>query len=411
MWARTRSWHCTARWFLLPLAIHVGVAFAAFESEQPGLIVEAGEQLILDDNLYRLPEGMVVDEALLGTAGSRDDVVSRTSAALLGHWTRGRQTLAMNLAVDANRFEQNERLDNTSRSAHASWDWGFGHHWSGRVGGDYERSLSGFGSSRSLGRDLFESVDYYAEAEYRLLARWSLTGRLRQSEGSHDSIARRADDLNSTTTAVGIVYRTIEADEIGLEYRHAEAEFPQTVLFAGQPFDRNYAENGASVRFKYALSAKTDIEGSAGRLERDYPQGTTGDFSGNVWNASLRWRPGPKTRVVASGWSELRAYLDIESDHFVARGGKLAADWAATRKLSFSLLYSRESQHYIGDALLVSTAAARHDLVRTRQVTASFAPRDYLSVDLSWRFEQRDSNVPLFAYDDRIALLGLRFTF
>jgi hypothetical protein len=397
---------------LLPLAIQAGIALAAADNEQQhGLVIQAGEQLVLDDNLYRLPDSIVVDEALLGAQGSRDDLVSRTSAAVLGRWSQARQTLVINLGVDANRFQENERLDNTSRSAQASWDWGLGHRWSGRLGGDYQRSLSGFGANRSLERDLFETVNYFGEVEYRLLARWSLTGRLRQSESAHDSITRRADDLNSTTEALGIVYRTVEGDEIGFEYRHVQAEYPQQVIFAGQLFDRNYTENGASAHFHYTLSAKTYVEASAGRLERDYPQGSVGDFSGDVWNASLRWLPGVKTRVVASGWKELKAYLDTEADHFVARGGKLSADWAATRKLTFSVQYSRESQHYIGESLLGSTAAARHDRVRTQQVAASFAPRDYLSLDVSWRFEQRDSNAWLFAYDDRIALLGLRLTF
>jgi len=409
--ARARERARLARWLLLPLAIQAGLVLAAAENEQRGFVIQAGEQLVLDDNLYRLPESIVVDEALLGAEGSRDDLVSRTSAAVLGRWAQGRQTFAMSVGVDANRFQQNERLDNTSRSAQASWEWGLGRRWSGRIGGDYQRSLSGFGSNRSLERDLFESVNYFGELEYRLLARWSLTGRLRQSEGSHDSITRRADDLDSTTAAAGLVYRTVEGDEIGVEYRRVEAEYPQQVIFAGQLFDRNYTENGASARFRYTPSAKTYIEGSAGRLERDYPQGSIGDFSGNVWNASLRWLPGLKTRISASGWKELKAYLDTEADHFVARGGKVSADWAATRKLSFSVQYSDETQRYIGDSLLVPTAMARRDRVRTQQVAASFAPRDYVSLDLSWRFEQRESNAWLYAYDDRIALLGLRFTF
>ena len=120
--ARVHSPSRVARWLLLPLAIHAGLACAAADNEQPGIVVEAGEQLIFDDNLYRLPESIIVDEDLLGTDGSRNDLVSRTSAALLGHWSQGRQTFAMSLGVDANRFQQNTRLDNTSRSAEASWD-------------------------------------------------------------------------------------------------------------------------------------------------------------------------------------------------------------------------------------------------------------------------------------------------
>ncbi|HEY8509046.1 MAG TPA: outer membrane beta-barrel protein, partial [Steroidobacteraceae bacterium] len=234
---------------------------------------------------------------------------------------------------------------------------------------------------------------------------------LHHSETLHEDESRTVDDVRTTSGSVGLEYRTSEDDRVILEYRFADARFPHPGLLAGVPFNRDYDEDGARLRVRYAFSAKTSLQASFGYLRRDYPLSQTGDFSGNVWNASLQWLPGIKTQVRVSGWSELKAYLDAESDHFVAEGGRAEVRWAPTRKLAFSLAYSREDQEYVSESSGVAVASGRRDLVRSPQASLSYAAGDNLLLELSWRLEERESNVLPFDYDDRIALVALRLTF
>ncbi len=139
---------------------------------------------------------------------SRDDVVSRTSAALDAGWEMGLQAFALNVNVDDNRYADNESLDNTSGNGRADWNWRLGHQWTGQLGGGYGRSLSGFVNSRFLGRDVLESSDYHGAARYQLTPHWSLIAKGRVAEGSHDTLARQQDDFESNSRTFGLDYLT-----------------------------------------------------------------------------------------------------------------------------------------------------------------------------------------------------------
>jgi len=70
------------------------------------------------------------------------------------------------------------------------------------------------------------------------------------------------------------------------------------------------------------------------------------------------------------------------------------------------------SQQYISNSPSTVEFNSRHDNVRTYQATASYVPRDLLSLTIGYRYDLRDSNLPLFSYIDRTAfaqiLLKLR---
>jgi hypothetical protein len=376
-----------------------------------GFEIQLSQQLLHDDNLYRLPDAIPIRVVLPEEEASRDDLVSRTSLAVGGDWVLGAQRFAARAGADLNRFSNNAWLDNTSASGSAAWDWTLTRRWSGRFAADYQRALSSFGNNRALERDVFETLAYSGELRFRLLARWYAMGTLHHSETLHEDESRTVDDVRTTSGSVGLEYRTSEDDRVILEYRFADARFPHPGLLAGVPFNRDYDEDGARLGVRYAFSAKTSLQASFGYLRRDYPLGRTGDFSGNVWNASLQWLPGIKTQVTVSGWSELKAYLDAESDHFVAEGGRAEVRWAPTRKLAFSLAYSQEDQEYVSESSGVTVASGRRDQVRSPQASFSYAVSDTLLLELSWRLEERESNVLPFDYDDRIALVAFRLAF
>jgi hypothetical protein len=233
-----------------------------------------------------------------------------------------------------------------------------------------------------------------------------LNANLRRSRVSHDSDPRQIDNFDKGTSDFGISYRTPSGNTFGWLYRYTDASFPHQTLLDGVLFDRSYIERSARFKLNCELTAKTSVQASAGYLHRQYPQGFTGDFSGDVWDASLKWQPTLRTRVEIDGWRELRAYLDAESDHFISRGGGVHFDWAVLDKTAVSLLVTRETQQYLGDALSIFAAFARHDTVRAQQATITYLPVQWLSFELAGRLEERDSNRPQYGYASRSVSLG-----
>lgn len=400
---------------LLAACMTSGFSAAAAPAEREAgdpVSLSLAEQVTRDANLYRLPDNLDVSAVIPGGEASRDDLISRTSAALDGSWDLGRQNLALNAELDSNRYARNSMLNNTSGNARADWNWHLMRDWSGQLGASYGRSLAGFVNSRFLGRDVLENSDYHGALRYELTPHWSLAAQGRYAEGSHDTDARRTDDFESETGTFGMRYLTRRGDEMGLQYRRTTTTYPNAGPGNGAFSDRDYVDRAATWEMRYAFTVKTSFTGSGGYLWRRYPRSMAGDFSGPIWNAALDWEPRARTRIQITEFQELTAYLEAESSHFRARGTRLSLGWLPTEKLTVSLDGSRETHEYTGfDPFGLAAGPARRDRVAQWQVGLSYTPVQLLAFDVSYRFERRDTNRLLYEYDDRVVSAGVTLIF
>jgi hypothetical protein len=372
---------------------------------------QLSQTMLRDSNLYRLPDDIDARALSPDADATRDDLVSRTSASADGGWDLGRQAVELSVNADANRYADNDSLNNTSGNARADWNWQLASDWTGQLGGSYGRALSGFTNSRFLARDVLETYDYHGAARYQLTPHWSLNGQARVSNGSHNTASRQQDDFDSQTTVFGTGYLTGRGDQFGLEYRRKATSFPNEqpgfALFAS----RRYIDRTANFNAQYAFTVKTSLQGSVGYVWRHYPEGVIGDFAGATWNASLHWEPRSKTRVTVAQWRELNAYLDAESSHFESRGTRLTVAWLPGARETFAFEVSDERHDYSGFDPASFVQAPRRDALRSAQTTFTWQPSARLALDLAYAFERRSSNRPLFDYDDRVISATLRLIF
>ena len=405
------------RWWV-PLLLAPTLAFAADPPREPGdaLRVQLSHTMTQDDNLYRLPDNVDITTLSGNPDARREDLVSRTSAAADGSWQLGKQTVAMNVNVDANRYADNDSLDNTSGSGRADWNWQMGRDWTGQLGGTYGRSLSGFVNSRFLARDVLENTDYHAAARFQLTPHWSLSAKGRLAEGSHDTVTRQQDDFRTQAQTFGADYLTRRGDEMGLEYRRTATAFPNERGPDDGPVNpffesRRYIDREANFNLRYAFTVKTSLLGSVGYVWRHYPQGVIGDFAGATWNATLQWEPRAKTRVSIGQWQQLTAYVDSESSHFRSRGTRLTVAWLPTERLTLSLDASDERHDYEGFDPEALSEPARRDHLRSARAALSWRMRERLAFDLSYGPERRESNRGFFDFDDRTASASIHLLF
>ena len=417
--APTRSRARFRRWGgALVAAIATGTCMQAVAApstpRQPGdeMRFQLSQTMMQDSNLYRLPDDIDARSLSADANATRDDVVSRTTASADGGWQFGRQDVEMSVSADANRYNHNDALNNTSGDARADWNWQLAGDWTGQLGGNYGRSLSGFTNSRFLARDVLETYDYHGSARYQLTPHWHLNGQTRVANGSHDTSSRTYDDFESQASVLGAGYLTGRGDQFGLEYRRTATSFPNetpglAVLFAS----RRYIDRAANFNMKYAFTVKTSLEGSVGYVWRHYPEGVIGDFAGATWNASLHWEPRSKTQVTITQWRELKAYLDAESSHFESQGTRLTVAWLPGARETFAFEVSDERHDYEGFDPASFAQGARRDSLRSAQTSFTWQPADRLALDLAYAFERRSSNRPLYDYDDRLLSVTLRLIF
>jgi exopolysaccharide biosynthesis operon protein EpsL len=384
-------------------------AFAA-QQDPSTYAIYVADQFTYDDNLYRLPSIADVT-ALAGARAKRQDSIESLSLGADVHWYAGNQAVGVNFRVDDNRFSHNDALNNTSGRGNLVWDWRLGGNLSGQAGADYYRGLVSFANTNYYARDLVERVDYFGSARYRVGPHWTLVGGVIDADTSLSAVAEHLYDFHSKSGNAGVEYASASGNTVTWEYRYTDARFPQAFVLNGAPFNSNYNEDTTRLLVKYAVTAATLVEASAGYLKRNYPYSGFATFSGNIWRASLQWQPTYELQFVLTGWRELKAYVDSESDYFVSNGGSIEPAWTVSDKLTLSLAASWENHDYIGSSPSALTFVSRHDKVITQQVRLVYKPVQSLAVNLAYRYDRRDSNRALLEFDDTLATANVTFKF
>jgi hypothetical protein len=93
----------------------------------------------------------------------------------------------------------------------------------------------------------------------------------------------------------------------------------------------------------------------------------------------------------------------------VSDGVSLAPTWTATGALKLSLEISRENHDYIDSSPSAIALASRRDEVTTEHARLLYTPTDYLTLDLTFGYDQRSSNQRRFQYDDTLATASLTY--
>jgi hypothetical protein len=370
------------------------------------------DQLTYDDNLYRLPSSITDIAAVTGrNDAARQDHINSASVGVDGEWLLGTQAVNINLRADDNRYVRNDALNNISAKDSAVWDWRLWEQLSGQAGIDYYRAIASFANTTFYARDLVDKLQYFANARYQFGPHWAIFGGVLDADTSHSAPAAQLNDYHSKSGDVGIECVSASDNKLIWEYRYTDGLYPHDSVFNGAPFNPDYNEDTARLLFKYAFSDQTIIEAAAGYLKRYYPDARIGAFSGDIWRVSLQWQPKETMQFVLAGWRELTAYLDSESNYFVSKGGSVSPTWVVSDTVTLSLAISLADQDYIGSSASALAFVSRRDRVTAQQAHLIYAPTQALTFNITYRYEQRHSNLEQFQYDDKLATAGLTFKF
>lgn len=390
------------------------------EGDRP-LVLFVGDQLMYDDNLFRLPDTARRDPSERPVAHT-EDYINQLTAGLRTRMHMGRQELRFIGRVNDVQFRNNDQLDYTGGAANLMFDWQLGARLSGQVSGNYERTLASYTNYRFFERDIVEAIGGELELRFELGPRFALLSGARSRRTDHSDDDRRAENFESDSGRVGIEYSSSASDRFIVEYRYLEGDFPDSFApGSADARDRSYEETLLNFRTEYELTSKLHFRGNVGNLERTYPPTSiTDDYSGAVWRGTLEWQPRSKLGFELSAYRDLKAYVDAESNYFVADGASFGPTWNPSEKLGFALEYIYEEQDYIGtpspttpgsDEPILEVDPGREDEVDVARLTASYAPRDFLELDLTWAYIERTSNRPTREYDSQVASMAIRIVF
>jgi exopolysaccharide biosynthesis operon protein EpsL len=379
-------------------------------TDDPSFDLYAIDQEQFDSNVFRLPSAANVTTTV-GPTAVRQDYINSPTAGLDGQWVLGRQIFQLQLRADDNLYVHNSNLNNVSTNDKAAWNWGVGGVLSGQIGADYLRSLLSFVNSDVFTRNTYIQAEYFAAMRFQPGPHWAFYGGILEADVTLADPATRGNDSRRKAVDVGVEFTTNIESSFGVDYRYTDTRYPNSVVLTGQSFAPDYTEDQVRFLGKRVLSEKTSIDLSGGYLKRDYGNSAIGAFSGAVWRGSLGWQPTEKTQLIVSAYRDLQAYLTDATNYYRTTGVSISPVWTASEKITVSLVASRENQTYIGSSPDLLDQSARRDILNAQLVSLVYIPIRALTVNVSFRHEQRDSNQQLRAYDDALASVGLKFAF
>ncbi|HWK75581.1 MAG TPA: XrtB/PEP-CTERM-associated polysaccharide biosynthesis outer membrane protein EpsL [Povalibacter sp.] len=380
----------------------------AAEAQDPFKFTLA-DRYLYDDNLFRIPDGLLASDPSIARPKSLNDHVNRASAGMRIRLDASRQVFFADLRLDDVRYQRNDDLDHTGASADVRWDWQLGSRLSGKLTAQYDRAQASLANYRFFSKDIVDAQLYGAELRYAIGARWRLLAAGALMDTDHSAELRRVENFKSTSGRGGVEYVTPAGNLIALEYRSTDAKFPIAEDLAGAA--RGYNERVPGVRVEYDFTEKTRLKVRAGYLKREYDNPALADYSGTIADATVRWEPRSKIYFDLKAWHELKAYVDAESDYFVADGVSIAPTWEPTEKIQIAAQYSYESQDYQGDSLVLLPTPlerGRNDDVQTLQLGIDYTPRDLVTIGIAYRWTDRSSNRDFRGYDDNMISAQLK---
>jgi exopolysaccharide biosynthesis operon protein EpsL len=378
--------------------------------------VFVGDAESYDSNLFRLQSNVNDLATVIGPNASRADYINTASVGTEGQWTEGKQMIALNARADDNHYSRNTDLNNVSGSGGLTWNWQFGNHLSGQLGGDFNRSLAGFYNTNVYTKDLVDRSEYFGSGRYQLGPHVTLSAGVLYQDTTLSADAAKANDNRRKIVDVGAEYATSVTTSIGVDYRYTDTTYSQDSFLNGVAFSPDYREDSPRLVLKYAPSEKTEIDAIVGYLKRDYTTNVIGDFRGDVWRVALQWNPTGKTLILLTAYRNLQADFTAETDYFISNTVSLSPTWTPSEKLALSLSLYHEQQDYVGSSLFSTAGVGRRDTITAEQMGVVFTPyyraadRSF-AINGSFRHEQRDSNQAEASYTDNIARLGFLFKF
>jgi len=393
------------------LASNAAAAASATTNAADPFKIFVSDQYSYEDNLFRVADPILAMNELdaLGVE-SLDDYINRLSGGIQARVDASRQVFALNLRFDDVTYSENDELDYHGGSGDLKWTFDIGTHWSGLIDAKYDRAQAGFSNYLLFVKDIVETQTYRGELRFKIGSRWALLGAASISDSSHSAPQRQTSNFESETGRFGIEYLTPNQSLLALEYAFTDARFPVAESIFGR--EVGYEQTLPGLRARYVFSEKTRISGRGGYLKRDHINPSSGDYSGNVWNVNVYWEPRVQLYFELEAYHELKAYADAEADYFVATGYSLTPTWAPTPLMKFAFRVTQEDQSYRAAATPFPVVGpGREDEILSAGVSWDYAPRDFLSFALSYRWIDRESNRPLREHGAEVASAQIRVAF
>lgn len=351
-----------------------------------------------DDNILRIRDNL--NPANIEDAGIRDlisqgklaDVSNRMTGGILFEKEVSRQRFIADFNWTYTKFERFSPMDNNLKSANGKWNWFLGNRLEGNMGATYVESLMPFLFQPGTKIIRTEQTQFF-NAAWRFHPSWRLVGEYTRYDLDTGKNPR-AGNLNRTENRfeAGIDYLTPGKNTLGILFRNILGDFTNPVRRRdgtlvlddnGSPVDNGYDQKEVLAKADWKVSAKSQLQGTAGWVERQNNSFQQRDFSGFNGRIIYHWQPTDKLGLTINGWRLTSAMQNLTANFSLNTGVSVVPSWNVTQKVKLEGDLSYETRKFdrFSDLTDPTSVLGRHNTFRNAALRLIYSP--YLGLQLS----------------------------
>lgn len=364
-----------------------------------------------DDNLMRIRDKMD-PVPLLGTR-NLFDMSHRFTGGLMFEKEISRQRLTANLNWSHTQFDKFSFMDNNLKSLSGNWNWFLGNRLEGNMGASYVQSLAPLLFQPGVKNIRTEQTEFI-NAIWRFHPSWNLHGDYTRydlnSSGTNLKFLNRIEDRFEG----GIDYLTSGRNTVGVLFRDILGDFPVLVPASDGSFtDNSYDQKEALAKINWAVSAKSNLSGTGGWVERSNASFTERNFSGFNARMTYRWQPTDKLGLSISGWREIAARQQLTASFSLNTGVSVAPSWDITQKIRLEGDFFYQQMRFDRFVNLTDTAlvVGKHNTLLNAAIKLIYNPYPGLQLTASIYHNNLKSDVSLGGFNANGANINLQYTY
>lgn len=382
--------------------------FAGAQAQSDPLQFFASQTFQHDSNLLRLPAS--ISPALItgGSATSRSDLISITSAGVRFDREYSLQRFRADAALNAVRYGDYTNLNYLGYNAGGTWNWALGRQWYGEATVRGERYLASFADIRTVEKNVVDRTRLRASAGYRFTPAWSVVSSLDTSSLSNSARVFAYNDSRVGGFEAGVRWEPRSGADWQFLWRRADGRYPnrqvRDALGNAMPVtvDNAYAEDRLFTRLGVEPTDKSRVQGDIGFTRRRYENLSQRDFSGVTFGFEYTWRGSDALGVLAYARRDLGAFDTLTASHVDTRVLGVRPTLQLSGKTSAQGLVEHKRLEFAGDPGFVLTSTEqRQDTLTVFSGTLSYEFSRKVLVSGTLRWDRRASSYSQFEFSAR----------
>jgi exopolysaccharide biosynthesis operon protein EpsL len=394
-----------------PLKVGVAAAIAMLAPApacalfQDHLEIWATENLTHDSNVFRVSDRL--PPTVIGSL-KLSDTISTTHLGASVDAPFSQQRVQASFDAYTSRYRRLKDLNNDGHTARVQLVWGLIHRLNGTLGYTEGKGLASFANIQNTTPDIVSARQTW------LTANWSINPSLRASGGfaaaqnKHSDIARRLNDIETTTIDAGLAYLTPDADSVALVARAEKGRLPRAATIAGLTFNNNYNQYGSGVSVAWIANGLSRLDGRLEWVRRTYEEATQRNYGGPIGRLLYTWTPTGKLTVVAAALRDFGAPEEINSSFVLVKGSYIRPQWTVTEKITIQGNLEYNVTYYRGDPV-TGFSYTHHERLYGASIT--YRPLRKIMLSAGVNRDTRFSTLPLGDFDVLVAFIEGRAAF